>query len=270
MQAKQRYEKFLQGISTINDVDEYLRRYYSTYNAAKMSIVEKERVVNNERLEFYTTLHNEVSTNSNFNAEIIEYCIHLRRHSARNDKRALIYINFKEMYSDDIKEIIHTLKNRNIEQITPQTKLIQTKTVPENPIVYVKDMDYLVANRYMHLRRSAIERNKEFDLTLDDVRDLLSTSKCAYTGIEMTDENTPDGTTDNPLQRSIDRLDPNKGYVKGNVYAVCLGVNMLKEKLFETSSPSGINIGFDNVYNMMVYLKSVGFIERPESKLIKE
>lgn len=88
------------------------------------------------------------------------------------------------------------------------------------------NFELAVARKYMYLMQSAVRRGKDFNLTLPDVRKLLSRKTCAYTGVHFSSENT----------RTVDRVDSNKGYVKGNVVAVTHKANQLKNTLFENKS----------------------------------
>lgn len=95
----------------------------------------------------------------------------------------------------------------------------------------ITDID--VCRKYLSLHSNAATRCKDFDLSISDVRKLLKTKKCAYTGVVMTKaESTPPKNTD----RTIDRLDSTKGYVRGNVFAVTHFANSLKNVLFELDS----------------------------------
>lgn len=79
-----------------------------------------------------------------------------------------------------------------------------------------------VRTKRRNLKRSAKSRGLAFDLSTDDVAELLSTRLCYYTGRELNDDNF-----------SIDRKDCSKGYVDGNVVACCKDANNLKSQLLE-------------------------------------
>lgn len=53
---------------------------------------------------------------------------------------------------------------------------------------------------------------------------------CAISGIEMTIRG-KNHAADSPYSISLDRIDPNKGYIPGNVWLVCTGVNLMKSRL---------------------------------------
>lgn len=80
-------------------------------------------------------------------------------------------------------------------------------------------------------RRRASTIKKPFNLTEEFLRELLKKQnrKCALTGvsIELISRDRK-GTLSNTA--SIDRIDSSKGYIKGNVRFVCLGINYMKNR----------------------------------------
>lgn len=102
-----------------------------------------------------------------------------------------------------------------------ETTVVAKSSDPELPL------DYRIAVKYKQLFDSARKRNKEFSLTLDDVKRLLTRENCAYTGQPFEQDTT------SPLYRTIDRLDPSEGYTSKNVFAVSARANHVKNKLFE-------------------------------------
>lgn len=91
-----------------------------------------------------------------------------------------------------------------------------------------EDFESVVATRYLQLKDSAKARGKEFNLTLLDVRRLMQRKTCFFTKRRF-DEG------DVNWKRTMDRLDANKGYVKGNVVACSKWANSLKNVLVEES-----------------------------------
>ena len=83
-----------------------------------------------------------------------------------------------------------------------------------------------VAIKYQSLYNSAQKREIEFDLSLSDVSKLMSRKTCYYTGARLKGSGTS--------RRTIDRLDADKGYVRGNVVACSHTANQLKNYLFES------------------------------------
>jgi hypothetical protein len=48
--------------------------------------------------------------------------------------------------------------------------------------------DLEIAHKFCNLYNSAKSRNKDFDLTLTSVKNLLKAKKCFYTGVELSKE----------------------------------------------------------------------------------
>tara|TARA_R100001377_G_C3188769_1_gene109670 strand:+ start:1221 stop:1577 length:357 start_codon:yes stop_codon:yes gene_type:complete len=72
----------------------------------------------------------------------------------------------------------------------------------------------------MRSRNGKIER--EFLLTIAQIKQLFRRKTCAYTGVKFVDEE------NHPLQRTFDRVDSSKGYIPGNVVACTQRINCLK------------------------------------------
>lgn len=91
------------------------------------------------------------------------------------------------------------------------------------------EFESLVARKYRDKLSSCKQRNIDFALSLSQFRNLLMRKTCAYTGIPLTihQQGNP-GNSD----VSIERVDNRKGYVKGNVIAVCYFANNFKS-IFE-------------------------------------
>lgn len=87
-----------------------------------------------------------------------------------------------------------------------------------------------VWDRWCTLKNRASQKRIPFNLSLLSVRNLLQAKRCFYTKAPLTDKQ------GDMLLRTIDRVDPSKGYVKGNVVACSFLVNTRKGNL----SPSEI------------------------------
>lgn len=129
--------------------------------------------------------------------------------------------------------------------------------VPPIPLEFVtKPSDEYVARKYIQIMENAERRGKEFSLTLSDVRKLLSTKTCAYTGVKLYKQ--PAGVSEKqPHIRTFDRLDANIGYTKANVYAVSNIANQIKNVLFEDET-SIVKIEFKEMMKMMNTLNKLG------------
>lgn len=92
--------------------------------------------------------------------------------------------------------------------------------------------DLSICAKYTQMYNSAVNRGLTFDLSLYDIKKLLKRKYCAYTGIELTNN----GQTNCRTQRTIERIDSKKGYVKGNVIAVSFVANQLKNIILEDTT----------------------------------
>ena len=86
--------------------------------------------------------------------------------------------------------------------------------------------DIQIAKGYINKLKNAKRRGIAFDLPLLTFINLMKAKRCKYTGVKLTDpiHGIPLKGTD----RTVDRIDPTKGYVKGNVAAVCYLANKFK------------------------------------------
>ena len=135
----------------------------------------------------------------------------------------LISVNFNTLPVESCKgDILDVEWEQPSEGGYKNLNLIFTTAGTETSNNY-QSLDYEIADKFINLTNSAKSRNKEFNLTLTSVRNLLKSKKCYYTGVELTR-----GKHGN---LSIDRVDNDKGYVKGNVVACDTTFNKLKDDL---------------------------------------
>lgn len=86
--------------------------------------------------------------------------------------------------------------------------------------------DEHIARKFLQLKENASSRGLEFSLTLEDVRDLMHTTYCEYSGVAF-------DSTSITLKRTVDRINCKRGYVKGNVVACTHAMNCYKNELLE-------------------------------------
>lgn len=72
-------------------------------------------------------------------------------------------------------------------------------------------------------KRNIVEINSEYLYELYDQQEGL----CALSGVRMTWA----GGSARPTSVSVDRIDPAKGYIKGNVRIVCMAVNAFRSTM---------------------------------------
>lgn len=83
---------------------------------------------------------------------------------------------------------------------------------------------------FRYMLRSAKSRYKDFDLTLQDLKDIWESQNgmCPYTGFALELRTYKKKTFNRLKQASLDRIDSSKGYIKDNVEIVALPINYLK------------------------------------------
>ena len=89
----------------------------------------------------------------------------------------------------------------------------------------------------MYLRRlltkskSSRKETHDFTITIDDLVELWQrqSGRCAVSGVHMTHH--ADGLGRKEFNASIDRIDGNRGYVRGNIQLVAYRINILKHTL---------------------------------------
>ena len=104
-----------------------------------------------------------------------------------------------------------------------------------------------VLSKRLHILKSANSRGLEFNLTDANVRKLLNTKVCYYTGVAFNKNNDPLNI------RTFERVDDTKGYVQGNVVVVTLRANRIKNLLVEQDNE--LNIGIEQFINMAEQIK---------------
>lgn len=81
-------------------------------------------------------------------------------------------------------------------------------------------------------RYRAKSSNREHSIDTSYLKKLYQDQggKCAISGIDM--EIRGEGCASNsPYSISLDRIDSDKGYIEGNVWLVCTGINLMKSRL---------------------------------------
>ncbi len=85
---------------------------------------------------------------------------------------------------------------------------------------------YRIDNPNMFMYWSAKKRANKFNLDFDlDLEDIIIPEYCPYLGIKLT---RIQGDGRQPFNPSLDRIDPSKGYIKGNVEVISNKANIMK------------------------------------------
>lgn len=104
--------------------------------------------------------------------------------------------------------------------------------------------DIEVARKMINLQQSATSRNLEYNLTFETTKRLMSYTRCYYTNVEFND-------TTNIF--SVDRVDPEKGYIEGNVVSCTVEINSKKA-----------NLTIEEIHNLSTRLKKFHQPEKPK------
>lgn len=163
--------------------------------------------------------------------------------------KTLVVINGVIYYQDSATPKL--VNDHTTEDHYPEEDQMNLKDIFEEGKDY--SFDEYVARKFVLLKKGADQRGKEFNLSLTSVRNLLKANKCFYTGITLTG---PVYVGNVPFNlRTIDRVDPEKGYVKGNVVCCAHVVNQLKSSLEKDGN--GLTVK-DKVKMMRKLIKLVG------------
>lgn len=80
------------------------------------------------------------------------------------------------------------------------------------------NLEVLIAKKFADKAHAATQKGQDFNITFAEFRDMVLTGVCYYTNIPVTNLN----------KASIERINPLKGYIPGNVCMVDADVNMFK------------------------------------------
>jgi len=94
-------------------------------------------------------------------------------------------------------------------------------------------------------RSRSKSRGETTDLTLEYLKEIWENQKglCSYTNIkmEMPRSSQDEDIKKSPTKLSLDRIDPNIGYIQGNVEFVCYCVNVMKNDFTKDQMITFIN-----------------------------
>ena len=93
-----------------------------------------------------------------------------------------------------------------------------------------------VLTKRLNILKSANKRGLEFNLTDANIKALLNKKTCFYTGVVF------DVDSDPMNVRTFERIDDKKGYIKGNVVAVTLRANRIKNLVLEHDNELKISV----------------------------
>jgi hypothetical protein len=144
--------------------------------------------------------------------------------------------NNPEYSSDKGRERYHKVKADN-----PSYNKERYSTYREQYLKRRKEWSKSEYGRLYDIYRAAKERSSKkklpFDITFDDVIKMFNDQQgyCSLSGMKLvTNETRESGSNFYPYAPSIDKLDPSKGYVLGNIRIVAVIVNLALNSFGDT------------------------------------
>jgi hypothetical protein len=115
--------------------------------------------------------------------------------------------------------------------------------------------DVELAKKYITKATRAEKANIDFELSFFEYKKLMNRKTCAYSGLVFSEVNEKNEWKHPWQGRTIDRIDNSKGYISGNVVAVCNGVNKLKSQWEDPNLIFDANLTLKIIKNAEKYLK---------------
>ena len=137
-----------------------------------------------------------------------------------------------------------------IEAKIPVLFYFQYKAVKKNK----SDADLLLAQRLLVIHERAASRKIDFQMTVAGLRRVFTAARCAYTKL-------PFSETDPNFYPTLDRVDPNLGYVDGNVVLCSHWANQAKCELLENAS-SNLKTDLDTLVRFVTNLSKSKFQDK--------
>jgi hypothetical protein len=104
--------------------------------------------------------------------------------------------------------------------------------------------------------RKARARDPKMDLDLPYIKELWEKQggRCAFTGIPLIQWDVKNGKKNTINLGSLDRIDSNKGYLKGNVQFISAALNMAKQDMNDSEFRQGLAALFESYQETQVGL----------------
>lgn len=153
---------------------------------------------------------------------------------------------------DDIKDefVIPSTKSSLLRRGKSMDVINHSDTHPSSDIVKSSSVpfDTYLALKYISKQQNAIQRGLEFTLTLSDMKRLIKTKRCHFSGVSL--------ELEGDLKLTLDRIDSNKGYTASNTVACTKVVNDIKNELLD----NGVNLdklGKSGLKKMLIKLSEL-------------
>lgn len=151
-------------------------------------------------------------------------------HNDKNRKDGK-YIHCKKCHYEYMRDRYHNKPG------VRETALIKYKKISKNQDYKEKNKQrgerfyYSLEGRIKTFLNSMKRYDPETDVTANELREMLNIGTCPVTGYKFNFEKPKLNRFNNPFAPSIDKIDPDKGYRKGNVRIVIWQYNLMKGEL---------------------------------------
>ena len=142
------------------------------------------------------------------------------------------------------------INQSEIEAKIPTLFYFQYKAVKKNK----SDADLLLAQRLLVIHERAVSRKIDFQMTVAGLRRVFTATRCAYTKL-------PFSETNPNFYPTLDRVDPNLGYVDGNVVLCSHWANQAKCALLESAN-SNLKTDLDTLVRFVTNLSKSKFQDK--------
>lgn len=159
------------------------------------------------------------------------------------------------------EEKVVVVVDKDITLVKPPMSSVLVERYPDRAFGELPG-DYGIAMAYSKKVSNARERNIAFELSFEQFRELFLNKTCCITGEELGHHGRPVGMD----QHSLDRMDPAKGYVNGNIVVMAADLNSIKADL-DKFLTSGIS---DEYMLKMIYKVENVLRKRIKEKKAKE
>ena len=137
------------------------------------------------------------------------------------------YLQRGNIYGDNVEYNITQSGKEYLKSLIAPNDSPPKHTPDPEKMDKTQELELIVGKRF-NILKNANKRGLDFNLTDSNVRALLRKKTCHYTGVVFESD-------EDPLNvRTFERIDDTLGYVQGNVVAVTLRANRIKNLLLES------------------------------------
>lgn len=189
----------------------------------------------------------EINNRKFLNRAACQGCIILNKCASIEDEDAAAVLNLKDrgylkISSIEESTVTYVLTDKGKQYLKSilngkkgAGEIFQKHNLAPEEVVKNLELESVLTKR-LNILKSANKRGLEFDLTDANIKALLNKKTCFYTGVVF------DADSDPMNVRTFERIDDKKGYIKGNVVAVTLRANRIKNLVLEHDNELKISV----------------------------